>query len=389
MFKSVFSIFFKDTSILKFILGVVAGLSFSISVVLATIGIMDGFEISLKQGLKKATGEIFFYSSKGLFEFENKYEEIIKNSGVTQYSTLFQTEGFAIKEEKSRGILIKGVDFESFYNVTGLKISLKDDEIAIGPELAKALGLKVHDELAIAMANGNKGFKGLPEISRFKVGEIITHGIYEKDLRITYISKNVLQKAINADSKINSVILNIPKNRILNDFKYFLKEKFGERFIVKIFWEEFRSLFEAVKVEKQMISLIFQLLILISIFNVFAFIIFLNERKAQEVFLLKALGMPNKRVFQIWLLIIMSIWAASCFASVFLVKIFGFALANFSVFQIPGEIYHLGQLKILLSFKDYLLVFGLSLLWLLILFILGYSKLKSRSILEGLRKEFA
>jgi NADH:ubiquinone oxidoreductase subunit 6 (subunit J) len=98
--------------------------------------------------------------------------------------------------------------------------------------------------------------------------------------------------------------------------------------------------------------------------------------------------MPNKRVFQIWLLIIMGIWVAACFFSVILIKIFGFIIANLSIFQIPGEIYHLGQLKISLFLNDYLLVFGLSLLWLLILFILGYSRLKTRSILEGLRKEF-
>jgi len=388
MFKSVLAIFFKDISILKFILGVIAGLSFSISVVLGTIGIMDGFEGSLKEGLKKATGEIYFYSNKGLFEFEEEFKEIFKSSGVSQYSSLFQTEGFAITGEKSKGILVKGIDFESFFNVTKLKISLKDDEMAIGLELAKVLGLKIGDELAIALANGNKGFKGLPEISRYKVGDIITHGIYEKDLRIAYLSKNVLQKSVNASSRINSVILNVPKNKTLNDFRYFLKEKFNDRFIVKIFWEEYGSLFEAVKVEKKMIGLIFQLLIIISIFNVFAFIIFLNERKAQEVFLLKALGMPNKRVFQIWLLIILGIWAGSCLASVFLVKIFGFILGNVSFFEIPGEIYHLGQLKISLFLNDYLLVFGLSLLWLLILFVLGYSRLKTRSILEGLRKEF-
>ncbi len=388
MFKSVLAIFFKDPSILKFILGVIAGLSFSISVVLGTIGIMDGFETTLKEGLRKATGEIYFYSSKGLFEFKEEYQEILKNSGVLDFSTLFQTEGFVIKGEKSRGILVKGIDSDSFLAVTNLKISIKDDEIAVGSELAKVLDLKVGEELAIALANGNKGIKGLPEITRFRVGEIITHGIFEKDLRITYVSRNIIQKLVNAGTQINSVILNVPKNKNLKDFKYFLREKLNDRYIVKIFWEEYSSLLEAVAVEKKMIGLIFQIVVIISIFNVFAFIIFLNERKAQEVFLLKALGMPNKRVFQIWLLIIMGIWVAACFFSVILIKIFGFIIANLSIFQIPGEIYHLGQLKISLFLNDYLLVFGLSLLWLLILFILGYSRLKTRSILEGLRKEF-
>jgi hypothetical protein len=88
------------------------------------------------------------------------------------------------------------------------------------------------------------------------------------------------------------------------------------------------------------------------------------------------------------LFIILGIWVASCFLSVILIEIFGLIIGNLSILQIPGEIYHLGQLKISLFFKDYFLVFGLSLLWLLILFVLGYSRLKTHSILEGLRKEF-
>ena len=88
--------------------------------------------LSLKEGLKKATGDLFFYSSNGLFELDQDLEKIIESSGVTQYSTIFQTEGFAIKGEKSRGILVKGVDFESFFKISKLNFSLKDNEIAIG-----------------------------------------------------------------------------------------------------------------------------------------------------------------------------------------------------------------------------------------------------------------
>ncbi len=385
MFKSVLSIFFKDSSILKFIYGVIAGLAFSISIVLGTIGIMDGFDKSLKEGLRKATGEIYYYSHDGLFEFD---EGPLKESGVSQYSPLFQTEGFVIKGEKSRGVLIKGIESDSFFKVTGLKVGKKESELAIGTELAKNLDIKVGDELAVALANGKKGFKGLPEISTFKVGEIITHGIFEKDLRIVYLSKEILQAVTNAGTKINSVVLNAPKNKDLVDFKSYLKNKLDKRFTVKIFWEEYRSLLEAVKVEKTMIGLIFQLVVLIAVFNVFAFIIFLNERKAQEVFLLKALGLPDKKVLQIWLLVIFGIWMTSCFVAIFLVQFFGYLLGNFSFMQLPGEIYHLAQLKVSLSLNDYILVFGLSLFWLLALFGFGYFRLKSRSILEGLRKEF-
>ena len=133
----------------------------------------------------------------------------------------------------------------------------------------------------------------------------------------------------------------------------------------------------------------FQLVVLISVFNVLAFIIFLNEKKSQEIFLLRALGLNQKKILGIWLTIISGVWFLSCSLSVILVYFFNYLLTHVSIFKVPGDIYHLARLNILLTNMDYILVFGLALVWLLIVFAFGYIRLRKRPILEGLRKEFA
>ena len=65
------NLFFADSASRRLLFGVCLGVSFSISVILATIGIMDGFDLTLKKGLHMAEGDVFIYSRFGTFDFDN------------------------------------------------------------------------------------------------------------------------------------------------------------------------------------------------------------------------------------------------------------------------------------------------------------------------------
>ena len=223
MFRSIFNIFFTEKTIKRFIIGVVAGLAFSISVILATIGIMDGFEYSLKKGLKQSIGDLYFYSSRGPFKFDEK----IKNTlGDLEYTSFLQTEGFVVKGEISKGVLVKGINPITFEKITSEKIDLNEGEVAIGLQLANIFELSVGDDLLLALSKGNSEMKGLPDLKSFRVGQIFFHGIYEKDLRIIYMKKAVLQKLINVGDKINVVTLNVSGKDIEAD-RFDLSERFS------------------------------------------------------------------------------------------------------------------------------------------------------------------
>lgn len=375
-------------------------MAFSISVILATIGIMDGFDKTLKSGLRRSVGDMFFYSSNGFFKIDDDLKKILKDKDVVDFSPLVQTEGFVLFESQSKGVLIKGVNPETFSKVTDLKISIEDQGVVVGKELARQLDLKIGDEIVLAFANGNKRFKGLPGLKRLKVSKVIEHGIYQKDLRIVYVKLSLLQKALNLKERVNVVTLKIPEKRLkvfgIEDqqegmmfFKEELEDTLGDSFYSRVYWQEYSSLIEAVKIEKVMIGLILQLVVIISVFNVLAFVIFLNEKRSKEIFLIKALGLSQNRVVKIWSSLIIIGWILSCGLSMVLVELFNWALMNLSILKLPGDIYHLGRLQISLETNDYLFVFLLALLWLLAISGILLWRLKKRPILEGLRREFA
>ena len=398
LLKEVIFLFLKEKSAIKFIVGVLLGLAFSMAVILSTIGLMDGFDLALKSGLKRSLGDITVFSHRGFFPLSKDLSKKLADVGVKDYSALVQTEGFVIGNENSKGVLVKGVDGNSFSQVTGIEIVLKDREIVIGKELARQLQIKEGETLVLALARGNRELSSLPQLQRYTVCRIISHGIYQQDMRLVYVKRLELQKMLNLQDKVNVILLNVPERLLhkddydqsISDFRYRLEGTLGMEFGVRPFWQEYSSLIEAVKIQKFVIGLMLQLIVVIASFNVMAFVIFINERKAKEIFLLKSLGLSQARLLKIWLLMVGGVWVISCMVSWPMVKFFGMALANFSVFQLPGDIYYLAdRMRLHLEWLDYTIVFVSTLFWLLCISSVVLIRMRRKTILAGLRREFA
>jgi ABC-type lipoprotein release transport system permease subunit len=395
-FKLFLTLFLDNATTVKFAVGVLVGMAFSIAVILSTIGIMDGFQRALKIGLKKSVGEVVMNSEGGgFFKINDSIISKFKSQNIDHYASLVQTESFLIFDEDSRGVLVRGID-DSYAEVVKLPLFLKDNEVAIGSEIALLNKIKVGDEIVLAFAKGNTSLKSMPSLERFKVSRIVNHGVYQKDSRMVYIRLETLQRILELGSYINMISLNLPtESKYKDDIQKIetnipiLRKNFGGEFYFKPYWREFAPLLEAVRVEKVMIGLILQMVVVISIFNVLAFIIFINEKKSKELFLFKALGLSKKAMSDLWMKLVLLIWVLSCLLSLAFVQFFKLALLKLSVFELPSEIYYMPRIELYLAWTDYLFVFSLTLLWILIITFYLLRRLKQKSLLAGLRQEFA
>ena len=395
-FKLFLTLFLDNSTTIKFALGVLIGMAFSISVILSTIGIMDGFQRALKIGLKKSVGEVVMSSEGGgFFKINSSILSNFKSLNIDHFASLVQTESFLIYDEDSRGVLVRGID-DAYSEVVKLPIFLKENEVAIGSEIAKINKLHLGDEIVLAFAKGNLGLKSMPSLERFKVVRIVEHGVYQKDSRMVYIRLETLQRILELGHFVNLISLNLPmESKYKDDIDKIesnipiLRKKFDSKFYFKPYWREFSSLIEAVKVEKVMIGLILQMVVVISIFNILAFIIFINEKKSKELFLFKALGLSKKAMSDLWIKLVFLIWSLSCLLSLVFVQIFKFSLLRLSLFELPSDIYYMPRIELFLSWSDYLFVFSLTLIWILMITFYLLRRLKQKSLLAGLRQEFA
>ncbi len=357
---------------------------------------MDGFDHLLKSGLRHSSGDILITSRKGFFEVNDELEMAFSALDTLAVAPVIQTEAFALHEGASKGVLVRGIETQNFSSATGLQVNLRESGVVIGEELARALKVKVGGQIALTFGRGNESADALPTVRLFDVVGLIKHGIYQKDLRLVYLPRQELADVLDVRNFVNLVILTTQDPKlplesldVVQKDQQLLRRNLSSDYLVRPFWSEYAFLIEAVKVEKFSISLILQLIVVVAVFNIMAFVIYIMEKKAQDFFFLRAVGLSLKQLMRFWFISISIVWAISCVGAHLLSVLFNWSLANLSFLQIPGEIYVLSGLQIRLDMTAYLTVYLLSLVWVIIAGLFGYWRLKRRPIVQGLRQEFA
>ena len=395
-FHTILKISLQGRSAGKILLATIFSFTFSIAVILCTFGLMDGFDHLLKSGLRHSSGDILITSRRGFFPVTESFREKVSVVKPLSVAPVIQTEAFAIYGEMSKGVLVRGIEDENFSEATGIDVKVPGGGIVIGKELANQFKLKVGDSVALTFGRGNESAEALPLIQMFEVSGVVEHGIYQKDLRFVYLNRNDLSELLELHNRVNLVILateaiNEPLqslDSIKADQKK-LRLEFEPDYLIRPFWNEYDFLIEAVKVEKFSISLILQLIVVVAVFNIIAFVIYIMEKKAQDFFFLRAIGLSLSDLSHFWFLSVIAIWAVSCMGAHLLSLLFNWCLQNLPFLQIPGEIYVLSSLNIKLDMMAYITVYGVSLLWILLAAFIGYLRLKRRPIMQGLRQEFS
>lgn len=380
----------------KILVATIFSFTFSIAVILCTFGLMDGFDHLLKLGLRHSSGDLLLTNRRGFFSVTPELLKKISLVKPLAVAPVIQTEAFALFGEISKGVLVRGIEGGNFSAATGLKVMVPSGGVVIGQELARQLKAKLGDSIALTFGRGNEAGASLPMIQLFQISGIIRHGIYQKDLRFIYLNRQDLSQHLDLGKKVNLIILateeiNHPLESLdsIRADEKILRQEFDSEFIVRPFWNEYDFLIEAVKVEKFSISLILQLIVIVAVFNIIAFVIYIMEKKAQDFFFLRAVGLSLSSLTHFWFFSVVIIWGTSCIGAHLLSILFNWCLQHISFLQIPGEIYVLSSLNIKLDLMAYVTVYGVSLLWILLAAFVGQIRLKRRPIIQGLRQEFS
>lgn len=377
---------------LKFAVGVIFGMGFSMAVILATIGLMDGFENTLRLGLRKTIGDFAIYSRDGFFEPDQSLKQSLDEVGVKSYAKMLQLEAFALKEGKGHGVLVRAVNAPEFSKVTGLDVPAADHGLVLGSVLAESLKADKGESIVLSFAQGNNSLSALPSLRAFEVTGSVHHGVYQKDQRFVYADLKTLQTTLKLNGGVNSVIARLEQDATTTDVENAvdeLRSRIGANYTIRPYWSEFRTLLQAVKAEKVMIGLVLQVIVVIAIINAAGFIIFLSESRSQELFLFKALGMSQRSLVRGMSLLVILLWLISCSLAFVMERFFSYLIVNYGPTILPGDIYYVAGLEPVIGLNDYLIVALAALFWIVIILSFSMRQLRKSPVLQGLRKEFS
>lgn len=293
--------------------GIIAG-TMALFVVLSVFSGLRDFSLSFTNAtdpdykLEPSKGKLITLSEKQL-------QQLNSNSSIASFSQIIEERVMFSYNNKEQVAYLKGVD-ENFTNVTNLNQHLyvgnwltpKTNEVIVGAEISRKLGLGLFDYTNSLMAYVPKAGKGLieNEDDAFLKAPLNTVGIYnineDVDNKYVYCELGLAQQLLQLNkNEISFIELKVKTETDEDAFRNELQSIFGNNIIVKNKIQLNDSLYKMLNTENIAVYLIFTLVIIIALFNLIGALIMMIIEKKSNLKTLFNLGTSLTKIRKVFL----------------------------------------------------------------------------------------
>ena len=389
--------FLKIISIFSFL-----GIMLGVAILIIVMSVMNGFKKDLTDKILGLNPHVVIQPNS--FQIDDNYiSRLKKDFKDIKISKTFSGEGIVIVNDQAKGVILKGVEkseknitkfFDDFLS-TGDLNNLNNNKVFIGSELAYNLKLKEGDNVNL-MTSSFVGtpLGNLPKQENFEVAGVFNTGFVEFDQNIIFL--NIKDALSIFDKKKQDQNIEIYLDDPLDADMY--KEniqKLNENYFIYTWADLNKSLFSALKVERNVMFIILSLIIVVAAFNIISGLTILIKNKTKEIAILKTLGFSNQSIKKTFFLTGLIIGFFATLSGIILgvlfsiniekVRIFLSTVFNLEIF--PSDIYFLDKLPYEININSILLVFIISLIISAIASYLPASKISKMNTFRALRYE--
>ena len=389
--------FLKIISIFSFL-----GIMLGVATLIIVMSVMNGFKTDLTKKILGLNPHIVIEPNS--FEINDLYiSKISDNFKNFTLSRSFSGEGIIITNENAKGVILKGVDKNEeniieFFNRFVVDGNLKDfgvGKILIGSELAYNLNLKEGESINVmSSAFVSTPLGNLPKQENFKVAGIFNTGFLEFDQNLIFLNIEDVLAIFEKDKKDQNVEIYLQDPLKANFYKKKI-QKIDQNFFIYTWSDLNKSLFSALKVERNVMFLILSLIVVVAAFNIISGLTILIKNKTKEIAILKTLGLSNNSIKKTFFLTGLSIGFFATVSGIVLgvlfsinvekIRIFLSSVFNFEIF--PSDIYFLEELPSEINLYSILVIFLISIFISMVASYLPAMRISKMSTFRALRYE--
>ena len=334
------------------------GISLGVAVLIIVMSVMNGFRTEL---VEKIIGFNAHAVVKPYDQPINK--ENLKNKELKTLSNklLFSnsSEGVLINKDYTKGLQLRGYTTNGFEKLDIVKNQnfygngkLISKHISIGKELSINFNINIGDKVLIMSPSGVQTIVGnLPKQETYIVDSIFDSGLADFDQNIAFINIKDLENLFDLDESERFLEIYLKDPKKIDFAKKKLKEIFNKEYIYT--WSDLnKSLFSALKVERNVMFIILSLIIIVAAFNIISGLTILVKNKTKEIAILKSIGVQNKSIAKIFFMVGFLIGSTATLFGILVGVLFSIYIENirqllsniFNISLFPEEIYFLSKM---------------------------------------------
>lgn len=357
------------------------GVSLGVAALIVVLSVIDGFEFELRNLFMRANAHIMAFKYPGGLTKPDKWEEAILKAfkkDITSISPFIHYETMVKNGSLVQNALIRGMNPLKREKVQTLKDVVSPyksleylqkevlqnsknqtlpvvPSVVLGSGLLSLLDAKIGD--TVKLISASKDLKHT-KLSPFKVVGVYNSGLKHYDNKIIFMSLPVARKFFNMDKNtVTGLEIGLKDANKSTELAKQMKEKYNISFRE---WKSFnRPIFEAMKTEKTMISLLVAIVMIVATFNILTTIFISVSEKQKDISVLRSIGATQNQIIGIFLYQGALIGVIGSIAGSILALIISVFLENVPILDLPDP-YFLKNLPVYYSPMVYISVCSFS-----------------------------
>ena len=302
----------KDKGQFISIVSIVSSIAIAIGIasIIIVLSVMNGFESEIHKRIVnvephitiKSTNPIDYNPMEDLdlsfIEGKNVVFPSLESKGIMEFNGL--TSGVNLK-----GIDLANNDALNAENYDQFNISeLKARKIIIGKSLAYRMGVNIGDQIIIRIPD----FKDFTSITAansksYQVIDVVEFGLGKYDSTLALLPMNELRISMGSSATLNSWSIRVDNPYQTSEYIQRIESAINNDQIIVSDWSNSnKPLFQAIMIEKTIMSVLIFLVVLIAMFNIMVMISMTVDDKEKDIAILRTLGFTSYDISQIFFL---------------------------------------------------------------------------------------
>ncbi|HEX3674080.1 MAG TPA: lipoprotein-releasing ABC transporter permease subunit [Rhizomicrobium sp.] len=310
------------------------GIMLGVATLIIVMAVMNGFRVELLSKILGFTGHMTVQadSYNGLTGFDAIAARVRQVPGVLNVYPIVEGQALATSGGASLGADVRGVRRSDLNAMPTLSRSLAPqalalfqggDAVIVGTGVARRLGLLPGMQITLTAPRGNiTPFGTTPRVKSYTVAGTFDAGASEYNNAVIFMPLEEAQLYFNLPRAASSLEITIADPDRANTMVDAVQKAAG--FSARVHtWQDLNlSLFDAVKVERNVMFLILTLIMLVAALNIISGLIMLVKDKSGDIAILRTMGATRGAVMRVFLIAGASIGIFGTIAGVILGVVF-------------------------------------------------------------------
>lgn len=303
---------------------IVAGFSLvavtiGVAALIIIMSVMNGFRAELFDKFVGINGHAVIQGYNGrLDDWQAIMAKAKATPGVTSAIPLIEQPLMASFSGRVEGVAVRGIQVADILNNPTLKGKTLDGDlnaltpgsgnIAIGQELATALGAQVGSDISLISPQGETTpFGTVPRIVSYRVAAIFKIGIYDYDKAFVIMPMQDAQNLLLLGNAVGMIEVKTSDAEQVGPILKPLESSITGRAVISDWRSTNSALFQALALDRIGIFIVLTIILLVAMFNIVSSLIMLVRAKSRDIAVLRTMGASREMILRIFVSIGMTI----------------------------------------------------------------------------------